>query len=261
MKSLILTVLIILSAQLQASAQNWWETNSLALDSLSNDLLFRAEGQYSLNIANGTISGFLHEGEGGFKLRRERFLFNAFTDLKYQKVEMGSQVIREKYMLIEGALIYDMLPYLHVEAGTVWERDDQQYIDQRLIMYAGANVELFSKSTWGHPAGFNVMFALGEQRKLYVDTDPVMVNWVGYFQQNFRLLLQDNIIFSEKFIMVHEFGDDGGYRNMLRLQTIFRFTPYVSAMIKHETKYEQKTLFPGIEKLNHFQTVGLRFEI
>lgn len=257
MKSLLLTALLILSFQVTAYSQNWWQVNSLKMNNLPDKVLFHAEGQYSLDVASGTISGFLHEGEGGFQLRKKRVLFNSFTDIKYQKVEMGPQVIREKYMLLEGALIYDVLPFLHVEAGALWERDDQQYIDQRLIMYTGANVELFSNTTWG----LNIMAAGGEQRKMYVDNDPVFVDVVGYFQQNFRLLIHPNIIFTEKFILVQEFGDQGGYRNILRLQTIFRFTPHLSALVKHETKYEEKVLFPGIEKLNHFQTIGLRFEI
>lgn len=238
-------------------AQNWWQQNSLKMENLPDKLLFHAEGDYSLNVATGTISGFLHDGEAGFRLRKNRYLFNMSTDLKYQKLKMGSLVLREKYYLIEGALIYDLLPNLHAEVGAVWEKDDQQYIDQRLVIYTGLNVELFSNEIWG----LNVMGAFGEQRQVYVVSPNVYVDWVGYTQQNFRLKLHPKIFFTEKFIYVRELGDDASYRNLLRLQTIFRFTPHFSAMIKHETKYESQTLFPGIEKLNHFQTMGIRFEI
>ncbi|MCH8495409.1 MAG: DUF481 domain-containing protein [Balneolales bacterium] len=238
-------------------AQNWWQVNSLRLDSIPNKVLFHAAGDYSLDVATGTISGFAHKSEAGFQVRKNRYLLNVSTDLKYQKLEMSSQVVREKYLLIEGALIYDLLPYLHAEVGAVWEKDDQQFIDQRLVVYTGLNVELFSSPMWG----LNVMTAFGEQRQVYVVSPDVHVDWVGYAQQNFRIALHPKIIFTEKFIYVRELGDDSSYRNMLRLQTIFRFTPHFSALIRHETKYEQKPLFPSIEKLNHFQSIGLRFEI
>lgn len=238
-------------------AQNWWQVNSLKLDNVPDKVLFHAEGQYSLETASGTISGFLHDAEAGFQIRKKRILFNMSTDLKYQKLELGPQVIREKYYLIDGALIYDLLPFLHAEVGAIWEKNDQQNIDQRLIMYSGLNVELFSNVTWG----LNVMGAIGEQRQLYLGNPNVHVDWVGYAQQNFRLLVHPKIIFTEKFIYIRELGDDVGYRNMLRLQTILRFTPHFSGLIKHETKYEQNTPHPSIEKLNHFQTIGIRFEI
>lgn len=238
-------------------AQNWWQVNSLTLDDFPDKVLFHAEGEYSLDMASGTISGVLHNAEAGVQIRKNRLLLNLSTDLKYQKLEMGPQVIREKYYLIDGAFIYDLLPNLHAEAGAVWEKDDQQNIDQRLVMYTGLNVQLVSNQIWG----FNVMGAFGEQRVKYFGSPNVDVNWVGYGQQNFRLMLHPKIMFTEKFIFVQEFGDDSGYRNMLRLQTIFRFAPHVSAMIKHETKYEQKTPFPGIKKLNQFLTMGVRFEI
>jgi hypothetical protein len=257
MKKLLSTFFLILVLVTGMQAQNWWQVNSLKLDNLPDKVLFHAEGQYSLDRAKGTISGFLHEAEAGIQLRKKRVLFNISTDLKYQKLEMGPQLIREKYYLIEGALIYDLLPNLHAEVGAVWEKDDQQYIDQRLIMYTGLNVELYSNQTWG----LNVMGALGEQREMFVISPNVFVDWVAYAQQNFRLLIHPKIIFTEKFIYVRELGDQSGYRNLLRLQTVFRFTPHVSALVKHETKYEQQTLYPGIEKLNHFQTIGIRFEI
>lgn len=257
MKLIALAFLLLLAFVPATQAQNWWQVNSLKLDSIPNRVLFHAAGDYSLDVASGTISGFLHKSEAGFQLRKNRALLTVSTDLKYQKLQVSSQIIREQYILIEGALIYDLLPYLHAEAGAVWERDDQQLIDQRLIVYTGLEVELYSSPLWG----FNVMSAFGEQRRLYDVSPDVFVNWVGYAQQNFRIALHPNIVFTEKFIYVRELGDDSGYRNMLRLQTIFRFTPHFSALIKHETKYEQKTSFPDVEKLNHFQSIGLRFEI
>jgi hypothetical protein len=257
MKIFIIGIMLVLGLNAPIVAQNWWQVNSLKLDSIPNRVLFHAAGDYSLDVASGTISGFLHKSEVGFQVRRNRVLLNVSTDLKYQKLKVNTLEIREKYFLVEGALIYDLLPYLHAEAGVVWERDDQQFIDQRLVVYTGLKVELFSNEIWG----LNIMSAFGEQRQAYVVSPAVYVDWVGYTQQNFRLILHPRIIFTEKFIYVREFGDDSGYRNMLRLQTIFRFTPHFSALIKHETKYEQKVLFPGVEKLNHFQTIGLRFEI
>lgn len=257
MKTILFTIIFFFALAPTILAQNWWQANSLTIDDLPDKVLFHAEGEYNLNMAKGTISGFLHEGIAGVQIRKNRLLLNVSTDLKYQKLESGPQVIREKYYLIDGAFIYDLLPYLHAEAGAVWEKDDQQFIDQRLIMYTGLNVQLFSSQVWG----LNVMGAFGEQREKHIGSPNVNVDWVGYSQQNFRLMLHPKIMFTEKFIFVQEFGDDSSYRNMLRLQTIFRFAPHVSAMIKLETKYEQKTLFPGIEKLNQFLTMGIRFEI
>ena len=257
MRKLLNFLILFLVLATTVQAQNWWQVNSLKLDSLPDKVLYHAEGQYSLERAKGTISGFLHEAEAGIQLRKKRLLLSISTDLKYQKIEMGPQLIREKYYLIDGALIYDVLPNLHAEAGAVWEKDDQQYIDQRMVIYAVLNVELYSDQTFG----LNFMGALGEQREMFTVSPNIYVDWVAYAQQNLRVLIHPKIIFTEKFIYVRELGDQSGYRNLLRLQTIFRFTPHVSAVVEHETKYEQKTLFPGIEKLNHSQTIGIRFEI
>lgn len=257
MKKILSTTILFLILVSAAQAQNWWQVNSLKLDSLPDKVLFHAEGEYNLERAKGSVSGFLHEAEAGIQLRKKRVLLSVSTDLTYQKLEMGSQLIREKYYLFEGALNYDLLPNLHAEAGVVWEKDDQKYIDQRAVVYTGLNAELFSDQTWG----LNLMGAVGEQRQMFVDSPNVFVDWVAYVQQNLRVLIHPKIIFTEKFIYIREIGGNPGYRNLLRLQTIFRFTPHVSAVVKHETKYEQKTLFPGIEKMNHTQSVGIRFEI
>jgi len=257
MKTILLSIIFFFMLTPTILAQNWWQVNSLSIDELPDKVLFHAEGVYSLDMASGTISGFLHNGEAGIQVRKNRLLLNLSTDLKYQKLELGPQVIREKYYLVEGAFIYDLLPNLHAEAGAIWEKDDQQFVDQRLIMYTGMNVQLFSSQRWG----FNVMGAFGEQREKNVGSPNINVDWVGYGQQNFRLTLHPKIIFTEKFIFVQKFGDDSSYRNMLRLQTVFRFAPHVSALVKHETKYEQVPLFPGIEKINQFLTVGVRFDI
>lgn len=257
MKTILLSISLFLILTSTVLAQNWWQVNSLSIDDLPDKVLFHAEGVYSLDAANGTISGFLHNGEAGIQVRKNRLLLNLSTDLKYQKLELDPQVIREKYYLVEGEFIYDLIPNIHVEAGAIWEKDDQQFVDQRLIMFTGLNVQLFSSQRWG----INIMGALGEQRERFVDRPNVNVDWVGYGQQNFRLMLHPKIIFTEKFIFVQKFGDDSSYRNMLRLQTVFRFAPHVSALLKHETKYEQKPLFAGIEKTNQFLTVGVRFDI
>lgn len=257
MKNLFISIAFFITLTPSIFAQNWWQVNSLTLDELPDKVLFHAEGQYSLDMASGTISGFLHDAEAGVQVRKNRLLLNLSTDLKYQKLKMGPEVIREKYYLIEGDINYDLLSYLHAEAGAVWEKDYQQNIDQRLVIYTGINVELVSNKT----LGFNVMGAFGEQRVKYFGSTNVDINWIVYSQQNLRLMLHPKIIFTEKFIFLQELADDSGYRNMLRLQTIFRFTPHVSAIIKHETKYEQKTNFLGIEKLNQFLTIGVQFDI
>lgn len=257
MKKLVLLIICIFSLAPIATAQNWWQTNSLKLDEMPENLLFHASGQYSLDAGSGTISGFLHDLQLSANFRKKRTMLSLGSDLKYQKVSFGSQVIREKYYLLEGALIYDILRYMHAEIGAIWEKDDSQGIDQRLVSYAGLSNELFSTPSFG----FNVMVAMGEQRKLYNNSSSVNVDLIGYVQQNARLRVHPKIFLTQKFIYVQELGDGGSYRNMLRLQAIFRFTPHFSAMVKHETKYEERSLFPWVEKFNHEQTVGFRFEL
>ncbi|MCH8566699.1 MAG: DUF481 domain-containing protein [Balneolales bacterium] len=236
--------------------QNWWQTNSLHQDSLQAGWLFHTEGTYSLDRASGTISGFLHDGTGAVHLRNDRWLLRTVGEMKYQRISIGPNTIREKYFYIDGALVYDIVPRMHGEVGAIWEKDDANRIDQRLVSYAGLNYELVRTPRFG----INALGAFGEQRKLRLGSSEVQTNFIGYFQQNMRVRITDRIFFTERFIWVHELGDDASYRYYLRLQAVFRFTPVFAGMIKHEIRYEEKAPAPGIDRLNQQLSIGFRFE-
>ncbi|MEX2600600.1 MAG: hypothetical protein WD355_03060, partial [Balneolaceae bacterium] len=123
-RAFFLFVLFLIPVEMQA--QNWWNTNSLKLDSLQAGTLFHATGQYGFTHMTGNVDLTAHQGAPQLFLRNGRLMAVAYGQISYQKIQTGDNpATRTETFTLNTKLIYDLLRDFQTETGMLWERNEQ----------------------------------------------------------------------------------------------------------------------------------------
>lgn len=262
---LLIVFLIPVQAQAQAQGPQWWNTNSLKLDSLQTGTLFHAQGTYGFSHMTGNVELYVHQGSPQFFLRNGRFMAVAYGQINLQKVQVGDNPATKTHTyMFNPKLIYDVQRSLQSETGMLWEHDDPQYIDRRIVFYQGLNYNVLENDHLG-----KMLFgAVGYQWAKSTEFLPVLPVThedvpVAYLQQELVLKTFAPFIFSESFSYIRELNDEGVYRTHLTLSVQLPATRHVIVMLTHQTEYESApiihSLSPFFEKFNTTFTLGVQF--
>lgn len=262
---LLVTVAVIFFTPMELNAQDWWMTNSLKLPEMPENTLFHAEGEYSFMQTTGNVKMTVHRGAPAIFVRNRRVLFNIFGRIDYQKIQVRDDpTSRSEKFTINSKLIYDLTRTFQTETGLLWERDNNLFIDRRMVYYTG----LIYNELEAQHLGRLLFGAIGYQQVRSVEFLPLLPvtkenKPVAYVLQQLVFKSFQPITFSQRFSYIIELDDDAAYRTELMLSAQVPLSEKIVFVVAHETKYESQPLIPDLapffEKMNTTFTLGVRF--
>jgi hypothetical protein len=258
-------LLIMLYAPESAISQNWWNTNSLKLESIPEGTLFHAEGEYNFTHLTGNVDMYLHTGSPSFYVRNGRTMFTTYAKINYQKIQVGdNRPTRNRSFTINPKFIYDLTPVFQSETGVLWERDESHYLDRRVVAYTGIIYNLLESKDFG-----KLFFgAVGYQHARSTEFLPILPvteenKPILYAQQRLIVRALAPVVFVESFTFIKELDEEASYRTDLTLRAIIPLSQKTNFVITHITKYESEPLIhvlaPYVEKFNTTLAVGVKF--
>ena len=267
---LVLMCLFVALDSIQAQQQrppNWWQTNSLKVDSIPSGTLFHAEGDYTFYTSTGNVDMTMHKGAPKIFIRNGRFLVSAFGTINYQKMQVRSNpVSRHKMYTLNTKFIYDVLPAMQSETGILMESNDSQFLKLRTVYYTGLIYNNMEHKTLGKvyfiAAGYQTLESTDLPAGLPRSNQEKAII---YALQTYVVKVIPRVQLIESLTFIQELDDAKSYRTDFELKAQFMLTRNVSGLIAYQAKYEKEPLIPELapftEKLNTSLTFGVRINI
>jgi len=186
---------------------DWWNRSSLEYEPMPSNILYHTELQFGYERDNGNVDAYSDKGGGKLILRLDRFtnsLSYAIEKSKQQDITSGGATIRDNE-LGEESLQYDITKKLYFMGGLIREVNRDDLLAWRYALYGGFGYPILALKN--HRVELFMAYADLDEKY-----DPLISNILGfsgrkytaaYFNQTYKWTVTDNILFSEKFRVIH----------------------------------------------------------
>jgi len=265
----------------------WWLKNPKTYQPLPQPLLYHFNGRYSYAETSGNIDAEMHDGTVDLFLRKNLFTSSTMYKVQHHNMDfsllaMGMKTTNHSFHQQFSFAVTDKLSAV---AGLRWDRNNQKYLDKRLIYYGGLLFNLFDSpkfkvSLFGSYGETETAYMSEEVQNTFLYSDfPSVDDYdsdFAYFNQTLNWNITDTVTFSEQahyglflentdyYFVVTNFMLDFKITKNLSFFTLYEihydYSPFTESLDDYLDALEAEGRFVGeINTTDTTLSVGLNF--
>jgi hypothetical protein len=228
----------------------WWTKNPLSLPKSSDSWLYHAELGINMNQTSGNIDLTAIKGKASLVLQKNNTTFTTRYSIETQDKEkkLTDVVITQDNRNFTQAIRHALTPRFSLAARYVVERNEDKYIADREMYYAGIRYALFNSDRQDLNVG--LFYGPETTTKFYSEKISSIAKYWDfqqlpdykssalYFAADYDLNLTTNLTFSE-FFEYMDFQEDRDFYFLRATSTLsYKLSKSVSLSLSHIYNYD-----------------------